>query len=205
MPRRVALLIASLLAVLVAAPSANAGVLTAEAPNCASESLSQVFLPWADLANYTLAPGGDSENASGWDSLDGTNFVQGNEPWQVTASNDTKALQLPAGSSATTRAMCVGIDHPTLRTFVRSTGTGLLSSLHVDVLFEDSLGYVHSAPVGAVLPTLGNWALTPTYVITASLLPLLPDNMTPVAFQFTPVGSGTWQLDDTYVDPWANR
>jgi hypothetical protein len=29
--------------------------------------------------------------------------------------------------------------------------------------------------------------------------------MTPVQFRFTPVGGGTWQIDDVYVDPWRYR
>ena len=33
-----------------------------------------------------------------------------------------------------------------------------------------------------------------------SLLPLLPGDRTPVAFQFTPL-LGDWQIDDVYVDP----
>jgi hypothetical protein len=37
--------------------------------------MSQVFLPWADVANYTLAPGGDFENAAGRWSLDDASLV----------------------------------------------------------------------------------------------------------------------------------
>jgi hypothetical protein len=37
--------------------------------------------------------------------------------------------------------------------------------------------------------------------VTASLLPLLPGQHTPVSFRFTALGGGDWQVDDLYVDP----
>jgi hypothetical protein len=37
--------------------------------------------------------------------------------------------------------------------------------------------------------------------IVANLLPLLPNQMTPVQFRFTPLGTATWSVDDVYVDP----
>jgi hypothetical protein len=37
-------------------------------------------------------------------------------------------------------------------------------------------------------------------VIGVNLLPLLPDDYTPVAFSFKASG-GEWQIDDFYVDP----
>jgi hypothetical protein len=38
--------------------------------------------------------------------------------------------------------------------------------------------------------------------VIANLLPLLPGELTPVRFRFTPVGLGAaWQIDDVYVDP----
>jgi len=51
-----------------------------------------------------------------------------------------------------------------------------------------------------VLPS-GEWKPTPRYLVVANLLPLLPRNLTPVAFRFRAVGGGTWWVDDVYVDP----
>ena len=36
----------------------------------------------------------------------------------------------------------------------------------------------------------------------ANLLPLLPDQHTPVAFRFTPMLGGNWSVDDVQVDPY---
>ena len=35
----------------------------------------------------------------------------------------------------------------------------------------------------------------------ANLLPLLPGEMTAVAFRFTARGGASWAIDDIYVDP----
>ena len=37
--------------------------------------------------------------------------------------------------------------------------------------------------------------------MVANLLPLLPGEHTPVRFRITSVGTGTWSVDDFYVDP----
>jgi hypothetical protein len=100
--------------------------------------------------------------------------------------------------------MCVGIGHPVMRFFARRTSGWLLDSLKVEVLFEGAGGQVLSLPIGLVLAG-GSWQPTLPFPVLASLLPLLPGEQTPVAFRFTPVGSGTWQIDDVYVDPWRSR
>lgn len=192
-------------AALLPAASAQAGLLAQAAVNCDDQQLAQVFMPWADIANYTLAPGGAAETGAGWTASGDAAIVPGNEPWNVHAPEDAASLQLGAGSTATTDPICVGIEHPTLRFFARSQSTGLLSSLRVDVLFVGPLGLELSLPIGAVLPTLGQWTPTLPYVVVANLLPLLPGERTPVAFRFTPMGSGTWQIDDVYVDPYGRR
>jgi hypothetical protein len=45
------------------------------------------------------------------------------------------------------------------------------------------------------------WTPTLPLPVIANLLPLLPGDLTPVRFRFTPVG-GAWQIDDVYVDPY---
>jgi hypothetical protein len=71
------------------------------------------------------------------------------------------------------------------------------------VYVKTSLGLVVPVPVGVVLAN-GQWKPTSPMLIVANLLPLLPGDRTPVAFQFTPV-LGDWQIDDVYVDPFRAR
>jgi hypothetical protein len=118
----------------------------------------------------------------------------------VHGTQDSHSLYLPAGSSATTRAHCVGLSKPAMRFFARSANTGLLASLKVEVLFESSLGLRLSLPIGNVSPG-ASWSPSPRFLIIANLLPLLPGQQTPVAFRFTPQGTGNWWIDDVYVDP----
>ena len=86
------------------------------------------------------------------------------------------------------RSRCVGLAEPTLRFFAKKNRAPLLgvSTLAVSVYVKTSLGLVVPVPVGVVLGN-GQWKPTPPMLIVANLLPLLPGDRTPVAFQFTPV------------------
>ena len=199
-PRRRTFL-APLVAALVLAivPNAQAGPLVSSATSCSAQTLEQPFVPWLDPAQYVLAPDGTFEaGANAW-SLSGAYVASGNEPYYVHGSSESKSLRLPTGSSATSPSMCVGLEHPTLRFFARA-GRLSLSTLHVDVLFEDAFGGVHSLPVGEVASG-SSWQPTPAMAVVANLLPLLPGERTAVAFRFTVQGTGGWRIDDVYVDP----
>jgi hypothetical protein len=75
--------------------------------------------------------------------------------------------------------------------------------VNVEVLFEDGFGNEQSAPIGVI--TAGTqWAPTAPLPIVVNLLPLLPGSHTAVAFRFT-AASGSVQIDDVYVDPYAKR
>jgi hypothetical protein len=202
--RAIGVLVAASAVILVTAAPANAGLLVASAQDCEAQASSQVFLRWLDPLRYEQAPGGDAESGAGWTLGGGARIVAGNEPWKVGGREDGSSLLLPRGSQATTGVMCVGIGHPVMRFFARRTSGWLLDSLKVEVLFEGAGGRVNSLPIGLVLAG-GQWQPTLPFPVLASLLPLLPGEQTPVAFRFTPLGSGTWQIDDVYVDPWRSR
>ena len=168
-----------------AAP-AGAGILTASETDCGDETLTQPFAQLGDRANYKLVAGGDFESGTDdWTLLGGAEIVSGNEPWQVGGAAHGKSLVLPAGSSVISPVACVGLAEPTLRFFVKKN--------------RAPLGVTVPVPVGVVLAN-GQWKPTPQMLVVANLLPLLPGDRTPVAFQFTPV-LGDWQIDDVYVDP----
>jgi hypothetical protein len=190
----------------VLASPASAGILTASASDCGDETLSQPFAQFGDRANYKLVRNGSFENGTdGWTLTGRAKVVAGNEPWKVGGSNHGKSLVLPAGSSAISPVSCVGLAEPTLRFFAKKNRALLLgvSTLAVSVYVKTSLGLVVPVPVGVVLGN-GQWKATPPMLIVANLLPLLPGDRTPVAFQFTPL-LGDWQIDDVYVDPLRMR
>jgi hypothetical protein len=193
-------LVAALCALAVAAQPSHAGVLTAST-RCAATDGSQVFLRWLDIANYQPAPdGGFEAGAKGW-QLNGAAPVAGNETYHVGGARDDTSLRVPSGGSARSPAFCVGLEHPTARFFAKRVGGSLLSTLRVDVEFEDELGKTHFLAVGVVAGNGGSWQPSVPMLLVANLLPLLPGDHTPVALRFVAQGGGSWLVDDVYVDP----
>ena len=189
-----------------AAPAA-AGPLSDAAAPCAEQSLGQPFLPWADPASYTLVPGGTIEGdaAATWAMSNGAATVDGNEPFYVNDSADTTSLALPAGSSATSGAMCVGLEHPTLRFFAKRTGGSALGSLRVDVLYEGLSGNTGSVLVGVVSGVIPGWRPSAPMFLLANLLAPLQGGEAAVALRFIPQGNSSWSIDDVYVDPFRRH
>jgi len=186
----------------LAAP-ASAGILTKSATDCDAPVESHPFTQFGDDNAYKPVSQGTFEGgAAGWTLSGGAKVVAGNESYKVGGSADAYSLQLPAGSSATSPTVCVGVNDPTLRFFVRKN-SGLLSTVAVSVKVETSLGLVVTLPIGVDLG--GNWHPSLPMLMLGNLLPLLPGDETPVQFQFTPLLGGNWQIDDVYVDPWHVR
>lgn len=198
-PRRFAVPLLALVAVLAASPSASAGPLAAPAGSCNPGDASQPFLPWLDPMDYVEQPGGSFESdLRGWE-LGAASVVAGNEPYHAGGVGDSHSLSIPADTSVTTSTMCVGLNEPTLRFFARSSGGMPGSVLRVDVQFEDGFGNRRSVSIG--LHGRSGWTPTATMPILVNLFPLLPGDQTPVRFRFVPQGSASWQVDDVYVDP----
>ncbi|CAA9556794.1 MAG: hypothetical protein AVDCRST_MAG79-3153, partial [uncultured Thermoleophilia bacterium] len=101
------------------APGASAGLLIGGAQGCTEQRLSQPFTRWLDFMSYTpVQDNGLERKGDGW-TLGGARTVSGNEPWAVGGASDSRSLLIPEGSRATTPAICVGINEPTLRFFAR--------------------------------------------------------------------------------------
>jgi hypothetical protein len=158
---------------------------------------------------YTLASdGGFEAGAAGWKLSGGARVAAGNEPWLVGDSSDSKSLLLPAGTSATSPPMCMGLVLPIVRFF--STGGAALSYLQVDALYTDASGRQRSImllPAG--IPSKSWIPNLPLLQLGGALNALSLDGLTTeISLRFTPRallgGSGAWQIDDVYVDPWKN-
>jgi hypothetical protein len=202
---RFTLLAAVLVVLAIAAPAANAGILVATANDCPSQTLSQPFAKWDDTSSYFLAPGGSFESGSpAWALAGGAKVVSGNEPFKVHSSADTNSLYIPQGGSATSPTICVGLSEPSIRWFAKQQASllGITGAMTVQVQFETSLGQVVSAPIAGAGLLNTSWNPSLPGVVEASLLPLLPGDQTPVRFQFTAV-TGSWSVDDVYVDPYS--
>lgn len=192
-------------ALFLSAATASAGLLAPTAASCDAQPLSTPFAPWMDLAEYTpLSGGGFESTLSGWTLTGGAQVVAGNESFDVTGPGSS-SLSLPAGASATSPAICVGVQHPTIRFFAKSNGGGLLgvSLMRVDVLFTNNLGLVSSVPIGIVSGS-ASWQPTLPLSILANLLSAYPGDRTAVAFRFTPL-LGAMGIDDIEVDPYQRH
>ena len=191
----------------LAAP-AHAGSFGDSATSCDGRKVEQPFMRWLDPFRYVLAPNGDFERgAAEWKLTGGATVVGGNETFYVGGKDDSRSLFLPAGSSATTRPMCVQLLHPTVRYFAKNRATPVLSSLRVDALIENPLtGGIVTLPAG--VHTGGtSWHPSLPGLVLADFLSILgEDGELAVAFRFKPIGLGAkWQIDDVYVDPFRNR
>ena len=203
---------------LAALASAAAMTASAGAPSAKAASLgiscptptSQPFAPWGDYANYAPAPDGGFENgAAGWALAGGARVVTGNEPYMVGGPGQSHTLSLPAGSSATSPPMCIGLLSSGMRLFIQNTGA-TSSDLRVQVIYRGGVGSL----LGTLGSTLGisdratfagasTWQPSPHFLMAGGLVPLLTQY---VQFRFTPLSTGgNWRIDDVYLDPLMHR
>lgn len=184
------------------AGSAHASLVPDNGANCSDYTYSQVFLPWADPANYTLAPGGNFENSgSHWTLVAASRDTSDNEPWTVGGASDHSSLKIADGGTALSPAMCVGLGEPDSRVFFKQTGGLPGATLQVDVLFEDATGTTQAQTI-AELGVAPSWTLSPQLITMANLLPTIGAGSSAVAFRFTAIG-GSFKIDDLYIDPWS--
>jgi hypothetical protein len=189
-----------------AAPSAHAASLGISCPTPAA----QTFARWGDPNYYIPAPDGGFEyGGAGWTLAGGARVVTGNEPWMVGGSGASPSLSLPAGSSATSPPMCIGLLSGGMRFFLQNTGA-TTSGLRVQVLYNGGAG----ALLGGLASTLRisdqgvqyggkAWAPSDDVPMTGGLVPLLTQS---VQFRFTPLSTGgNWRIDDVYLDPLMHR
>lgn len=200
LPLAVLLVVATLA---VAAP-VQAGV---SSSTCGPRVLSQPFLPWLDSGSYFLMPGGDAESSAGWTLSGGARVMEGNEPFYANDPADRLSIYVPSGGSARTASTCVAADEPTMRFFVRNTGSPLSLLAVVARVRTTVLGVTATTtlPLGVVLGTSNTWQPSLPVLFKVSLNQLLGGTST-VDFRFTALGlGGKWQVDDVYVDPFKDR
>lgn len=172
------------------------------------DQVSYPFARFLDVLPYTLAPDGGLEGgAAGWKLAGGAKVVSGNEPFYL-AGAGTRSLSIPSGGSATTPPMCVGLVLPVVRFL--SVGGSLLSSLKVEAVYTDVLGQQSSVELLPGVQPTSSWQPTSQLLQAGGTLNALTLNgtTTQMSFRFTPrgglFGSGTWRLDNVFVDPWKS-
>jgi hypothetical protein len=182
---------------------ARAGKLLAAA-DCGFGHPSPVFAPWGDTATYALAPEGDLSPSHDWTLNKQATVVSGADPF----SGAAQSLELAKGAEAATPAMCVNLDHPTIRFFVKDAGGNGKSHLKVDVLYEDFGGHVKRLTI-AKLDAGNEWQPSVIVPMHMNMLALAsPNGWTAVAFRFKAEGlqkDETLAISSLYVDPFSSR
>lgn len=180
-------------------------VFAGSAQACSYPGAKQVFSRWGDQRSYVLAPDGGFEGgAAGWSLKNGAGVVAGNESYYINDTADSKALSLPAGSSALSPPVCMSLDTPLFRMMARNTGDPS-SRLRVEALYS-LLGLVRTNVVSTVTAS-SSWV--PTQQMSTVLgLSTIVGTLIPSSIQvrITPLDSkGQWQVDDFHVDPFARH
>ena len=175
-----------------------------ESADCGYGEPSTLFAPWGDGATYMLAPQGDLSETGGWTLDKDADVDSSADPF----SGASRSLRFRKGAEAATPAMCVNLDHPTIRFFVRDAGGNGKSYLRVEVLYEDFGGGVKHMTVARVRAG-STWrpsAIIPMYMNVLALAS--PSGQTAVAFRFKAEGlqkGETVSISSLYVDPFKSR
>jgi hypothetical protein len=184
------------------APAAQAGLISGLTqivlPTCGTSS--QPFKGFGDLNKYYPVPNNGLEGGStGWSLGYGASVGSGNEPWYVGGAG-SRSLVLKGGASAYSPAACINLLNPHIRAFAKSNSAN--GGLRVQVIFYgllgNTLGILNVADQDA--RNFADWQPT-GYIPSALALPLTTAYF---RVKFTSLASsGTWQVDDLYVDPWC--
>lgn len=208
--RRKALVVAvvaalTAVAVGVSVPAASArgllgGLLGGVLPSCGATA--HPFTAFGDGAAYCAFPNlGFESGSSGWALTGSASVVSGNEPWNVSGAG-SHALQLGPGASAQSPALPINLLDPYLRFFAHSAGA--TGSLRVQVVFRGLVGNLTGILNYGGLAPGGFSTWQPTQRISSLLaLPLLTRSAQVIVTNTS--RSGSWQVDDFYLDPCVSR
>lgn len=194
MSKRILLTLAAAAAVaVVAAPAGNAAL--------ACSGTVQPFIQFGDQNSYFAFPNNGFESGTtGW-KLSGASVGSGNEPWYVNGSGNS-SLTIGPGGSASTPKVCAALNAPHWRLFAHSNGAN--GSLTAQVIFYGLLGNITGILNFTSFNASGYTSWEPSSFVPSTLaLPLLTYS---AQLRLTSTAtSGTWQVDDVYVDPWGMR
>jgi hypothetical protein len=172
---------------------------SAMAASCGYTTVSQVFAPWQDYADYTPFQGSSFESgASGWSWGNGAKIVSGDGNVALgTASSHS--VEIPGGGAARSPWICVNSATPSMRFFVRRvSGTGNLT-----VKFLLSSGGSQATTITTMPNATDTWQPSPVVafppLLTASSIGMN------VQFHFVADPGTKFRIDDIELDPYLRR
>jgi len=191
--RSVLILAAAALAAIVAVPSSKAAL--------ACYGSLQPFAQFGDQNHYFAFSNNGFENGTaGWNLTNA--FVSGgNEPWAVNGGGNA-SLTIGPGGSASGPKVCAALNAPGWRMFAQSNGAN--GPLQAQVIFYGLLGNVTGILNFTNFNPSGYTTWQPSGNVPSALA--LPILTYAAQIRLTSTAtSGTWQVDDVFVDPFGMR
>jgi hypothetical protein len=172
---------------------------------CSYPSIVQPFLRFDDTRDYVLAPGGDFEQryGHGWE-LSGAKIGGGNAKYKVGGRDDHDSLRMSTDGTTMSPTMCVDLNMPTFRFFVRALDNS--TNLKVEVAYPDSADPSFEQVALLVGRDYNDvWALTEDVMLSPERGGTVFGGRGAV-MRFTVIGNsadraGAWRIDDIYIDP----
>jgi hypothetical protein len=185
---------------LVPTAKAKAGLIGTGSASYCDPSATQAFFRFGDSSYYArMLNGGFESGTTGWVMSGGAKIVSGNESYYLSGNHsDNHSLLLPAGSSVYSGTVCFALGDWHLRFMMKRLSSS--GGLHVQVIVPSLLGILTVLDGGTVSGST-TWAPSPRLALLLSNVISLVGTKA-VAFRFTPVNGGSYQMDDVYLDPW---
>ncbi len=166
---------------------------------CSIDTATQAFASWGDDALYVGVPGGSFEDGLTWVSTGSPGVVAADNPLAVGGTPSQAAVQLGSGDSITSPVICLDRYTPTVRFAAHAADSA--STLKLTVLWTDPDGNARQTLL-AGLDAKRQPAWAPSRILDLKDAVPADDAVRNVRLRFSISGlSGTWLLDDVYVDP----
>ncbi len=158
---------------------------------------SQPFAAFGDSNYYTLVPGGEFNSSSeGWELYNGARIVKTTRPNGATAG----VLDLPGGALAVSPPVCVTLEYPTARVWVRDVrgSEGVAAAVaypgtRLSVTAPQNVGQLHGQQT--------SWTLSNPIDVQPEIA-FATEGAREARFVFLAVArSGETQLSGLWVDP----
>ncbi|HEV2980527.1 MAG TPA: hypothetical protein VGX51_03770 [Solirubrobacteraceae bacterium] len=181
--------------------------------SCPQAATSLAFSKFGDIASYTLVQGGLFESSAPNWSLNNA-YIVNESPEEESASYEGvgghydhyydggyytgrgHSLAISSYGEAVSAPFCVNSEYPSFRFLAHTRGESYSGSLEVSLRWTDSHGTHETSD--AVISGNRTWAITPVLQLASKL----PAGTTPnVRLVFAPA-SGSWAIDDVYLDPY---
>ncbi len=181
----------------LSAASALAASVSPAPATCTGQTFSQAFAAFGDTNEYTLVQDGNFNSGSeGWELSKGAQIVTSGGPHGSTGG----VLDLPSGATAVSPPVCVTLEYPTARVFVRDVkgsegvAVGLAyAGTNRTVASPQNVGQVHGQQT--------DWTLSNPINVQPQIAGS-DEGTREARFVFTAGGNTSeFQLSGLYVDP----